>query len=1152
MLRNRANNIKELVQKLLTVFFAVPFIFYGAVSFAKSPPPGSGTADVPANILIMLDTSGSMGEYLESGDSRNPMDIAFDSDGNIYVAKYADEIEKYDANGEYIKTWGGYNGTSQNGYFDYIYSIAVDSSDNIYVSDYEHSRIQKFNSEGTHLMNFDVSGSRSYGVEVDSSGNVYAINGSGNVEKFNSSGTKLATWNIGGGGRHIAIDNSGNFYITRYSNNRIVRYNSSGTLLSTITLSWAPMGIDVDNDGNLIVSRPDSHRVYRMNTSGTILNTYGSSQGSSLGRYNSPRGVQVLGSSNLAYVADYGNHRVQGVNSTLKINNGNAKTRLQAAVSVIKNIVSDSNLTSGANFGLMTWSSSAAMRVNVSDTGANSIYTLVDSLTDGGGTYLDNAMTLARNYFTGSSSPMNDDAPCQQNILIVISDGYWVDSTASGNAEYLYNNYGIKTFTIGFTTTGNENYVTLSQKGGTYPDSPLYAENETSLLDVLADYIRQIISTQLTFSVPTIIPGITNSDHILQSTFLFKQNHQWKGHLFKYSLNSTGGIGDLIWDAAVLLNQKTAVNRNIWTSAHAITSGLNNFTTANIDRLRPAMEENTSSSYSDEALENLINFIRGVDSYNEFSGGEDDDGDPIITGERWKLADIYHSKAVAVSKPSAYFSDEANINSESYYRAVNGYKNFRQGATCGGNCLTRAETIYVGSNSGMLHAFDSVSGEEKWAFIPPFVLPYLRDVISSQANQSISIYGVDGSPIVKDIYVNGAWKTILMIGTRQGAQGYSVLDITDPNNPLHLFSFAYNKITGKISYWNESNIRTNWTNSTKTENYDYSAIGESWSDPLILNIKINGTRKWVAVFGGGFNNNVATGYGSAVYIIDLEDGGKVLKKIVIPDYSGSNGIANSVPVRLTAITADTTKKFKDAGALLYFTDLEGMLWKINLTDKGTLYETTKIFNSESTQTNDRMCYNQVESSILPDGRLAHFYGTADMSRIGRISDDIQNRAYSYIDNSFPNFAVQDSPYTVSSLQNVTSSSAACPDSSQKGFYINMENNEKVTASLTLYNSSIIIPRYKPATSNLCSAGTSKITEHNFLCGGQIRETNLGEGMPTEVIVYKNKLYIGISSDSELDVGTLPAGFVKQGNLIVGAPSATKIPEVTIESWREDF
>lgn len=1130
----------------------ITFCFASFAADAKSPPPGSGAADVPANILLMLDTSGSMGSILPGGDTENPRDLAFDSEGNIYVAKYFDQVEKYDSSGNYVKTWGAYNGTSQNGFFDYTYSIATDSSDNVYVSDYLHGRVQKFDNDGNHLMNFNLTSSGvARGVEVDSSGNVYIVNGNGDVEKFNSLGTKIQEWNTNNA-YFIAEDrNTGDFYITRYYSNNIRKYDSNGTLLSTISLSWNPYGIDVDSNGDLYVTRLTNERTYKLSSTGTQLAVYGSGWGSSLGYFRNPRGVQVRPSDNKAFIADYDNDRIQSTDYQLLTTDGETKTRLEAAVDVIQQIVSDSNLTSGANFGLMTWNSNAQMRVNISDSSASEIYTTVESLTDGGATYLDNAMSLAETYFTGSNTPMNDNAPCQQNILIVISDGFWVDNTASATAESLYNSLGIKTFTIGFTTTGNGNYVTLSQKGGTYPDSPLYAENESALLDVLANYIRQIISTQLTFSVPTIIPGIANSDHILQSTFLYKTSHQWKGHLYKYSLATDGGIGSLIWDAAERLNQKTAGSRNIWTVAHALTHSINNFTTTNVDRLKPALENNLSSGYSEEEIEDLINFTRGTDVYNEFGGADvDDDGDTIIAGERWKLADIYHSKAVAVAKPSAFFSDEANENSESYYRAINGYKQFRDGSACGGNCASREEIIYVGSNSGMLHAFESDSGDEKWAFIPPFVLPYLRDVISSNANESISIYGVDGSPIVKDIYVDGAWKTILLAGARQGASGYFALDITDPDNPKHLFSFANNKITGEVSYWDENNIRTDYNISSTVPDFDYSKLGESWSDPLILNIPVSGQKKWVAVFGGGYNNNVSTGYANVIYIIDLENDGKVLEIIDIPDYSGSNGIANSVPVRLTAVTTDTTKKFFDAGALVYFTDLEGILWKINLTDKGTLYETTRLFNAESTDENDRMCFNQVESTILENGDLAHFFGTADMSRIGSVSDAIQNKVYSVIDENFPDFFDIGTPYTESFLQDVTSGSV-CPTSTQKGFYIDMDSNEKVTASITIHNSSIIVPRYTPSTTNLCTSGTSKISEHDFLCGSTSRETNLGEGMATEPIVYKNKLYIGISSDAALDAGTLPAGFVKQGNLIIGDPVSITIPTVRVEYWKEN-
>lgn len=1127
----------------ISILAFVLALSFSLQAFAKSPPPGSGSADVPANILIMLDTSGSMGTYISSGDSRYPVDVAFDSDGNSYVAKYYDRVEKYDSDGNFVLSWGGYG--FSNGKFDYTFSIDIDSNDNVYVSDYRGDRIQKFDTEGNWLDTIDVSGSRAYGIAIDSNDNLYALNGSGSVQKFNSSGVQVgSTWS-NTYGRHLAIDGT-TVYITKYYSDKVQKYDLDGNYLGQFSVN-DPYGIDVGDDGYLYISRPNYGRIYKYSTSGSYQTYYGG-WGYGSGYFRSPRGVTTAPDGTI-YAADFYNHRIQSTAGDL-LTDSASKTRLDAAKNVIKTIVSDSNLTSGANFGLMTWNSSASMNVNVSDTGAASIFNSIDSLTDGGGTYLDYAMNLAESYFTGSSSPMEPNASCQQNILIVISDGYWIDNTASSTAEDLYNNYGIKTFVIGFTSAGDSNYVDLSTKGGTYPDSPLYAENESTLLDVLASYIRQIISTQLTFTVPTIIPGITNSDHILQSTFLFKNDHQWKGHLYKYSLNSDGTPGSLIWDAGTELNSKAATDRNIWTVVEGMDQNLNNFTTTNLERLRLPLEENSGTSYTDTELTDLIDFVRGVDSYGEFSGGVDDDGDAIIEGERWKLADVYHSKAVAVGSPSAFYSDEVDTDSESYYRYLNNYKYFKTGSSCGGNCATRDETIFVGSNSGMLHAFDSDTGEEKWAFVPPSILPSLRNIISTENAKSVGIYGVDGSPAIKDIFVDGAWKTILLCGLRQGGHSYFALDITDVENPTHLFTFAYNKFTDTVSYWDENNSRTDFDASSTIEaEYDYSEIGESWSDPVIMNIKIGSTKKWVAVFGGGYNNNINPNYGSVVYVIDLEDGGKVLKKINIADQNSSNGITNSIPARLTVITADTSTSFPYAGGLVYFTDIDGSLWKLNLSSNGTLYSKSRMFDAESTYANDRMCYHELSPTILSDGRIINYFGTADMSRIGDVDSAIANRAYGVIDGDYPNSNVS-SDFTVSSMVNVTTTGSTCPTTTDKGWYVDLDANEKITANATVRNSTVVFSKYTPSSTNLCSSGTSKIVEYSHACGNNLRETDLGEGMATEAIIYKNKLYIGISSDVE--VTNLPSGFVKEGNLIVGDPVTTSQTNVKIEYWKEDF
>jgi len=993
------------------------------------------------------------------------------------------EIVKYDSNGNFITSWGGYG--FSNGKFDYTFSIAIDSNDDVYVADYYNDRVQKFDSNGNWLDTIDVSGSRAYGIAVDSSDNLYALNGSGRVQKFDSNGNQIGgTWS-NTGGRHLEVDGS-TVYIAKYYSDRVQKYDLSGNYQSEFYVP-DPYGIAIGDDGYVYTSRPDYGRIYKYSTSGTYQTYYGG-WSSSAGYFRSPRGV-TTGPDGTIYGADYYNHRVQSIAGDLLVE-GESKSRLDAAKNVIKTIVSDSNLTSGANFGLMTWDSSASMNVNVSDAGAGQIFNMIDGLSDGGGTYLDNAMDLAEAYFTGSNTPINAAAAsCQQNILIVISDGFWVDSTASSTAADLYT---------------------------------------------------------------TIIPGITNSDHILQSTFSFKNDHQWKGHLYKYGLNEDGTPGSLIWDAGEVLNNTAASSRNIWTVVEGLTYSLNNFSTTNADRVRIGLEENIGSSLTNDEIDNLIDFVRGEDSYTEFTGGVDDDGDTIITGERWKLADIYHSKAVAVGAPSAFSSDEVSINSESYYRYINGYKAFKNGTTCGGSCLAREETIFVGSNAGMLHAFDSETGAEKWAFVPPSVLPNLRNMISTEANKSVSIYGVDGSPIIKDIYVDGAWKTILFGGLRQGGHSYFALDVTDVENPTHLFTFGYNKFTNTVSYWDENSDRTDYDASGSIpDEFDYSEIGESWSDPVIMNMKIGSTKKWVAVFGGGYNNNINPAYGSVVYVIDLEDSGKVLEKITIGDQSSTNGIVNSVPARLTAITSDTTTSFPYAGGIVYTSDLEGSLWKVNLSTHGTLYTTEKVFDAESSFDNDRMCYHELAPSLLSDGRIINYFGTADMARVGRVDSDIENRAYGIIDGSYPSSLVSDGTHTVSSMANVTATGAACPTSSEKGWYLNLDANEKITANATVRNSTVVFSRYTPDATNLCSSGTSKISEHDVICGSTERETSLGSGMATEAVIYKNKLYIGISSDTP-DAGSLPDGFVKQGNLIVGNPVADSATKVKIEYWKEDF
>ena len=72
---------------------------------------------------------------------------------------------------------------------------------------------------------------------------------------------------------------------------------------------------------------------------------------------------------------------------------------MDVAKSVIKKIVSNTELTSKANFGLMEWgwpyatsNGGLRIRVPISSSGAKTIFTNVDGVVASGGTYLNNAL----------------------------------------------------------------------------------------------------------------------------------------------------------------------------------------------------------------------------------------------------------------------------------------------------------------------------------------------------------------------------------------------------------------------------------------------------------------------------------------------------------------------------------------------------------------------------------------------------------------------------------------------------------------------------------------------------------------------------------------------------------------------------------------
>ncbi|MCH7933674.1 MAG: 6-bladed beta-propeller [Gemmatimonadetes bacterium] len=89
------------------------------------------------------------GTGTEGESFQGPTDVAWDSQGNFYVADGIRNarIAKYEPTGKWIMNWGT-RGTGP-GEFDVIQGIQIDAQDNIYVADYGNRRIQVFDAQGT-------------------------------------------------------------------------------------------------------------------------------------------------------------------------------------------------------------------------------------------------------------------------------------------------------------------------------------------------------------------------------------------------------------------------------------------------------------------------------------------------------------------------------------------------------------------------------------------------------------------------------------------------------------------------------------------------------------------------------------------------------------------------------------------------------------------------------------------------------------------------------------------------------------------------------------------------------------------------------------------------------------------------------------------
>ena len=324
-------------------------------------------ADTSNQRLQASDTSGSSQiEWSESGTGDGqvgtPTSIIADGSGNIYVIEQDNHrISKWGGENTFEGWFGkdnlnnvcwhnpGENASPTNGTedgaFNSPYGLIMDGSSNIYVTDTNNKRIEKFSFASSPPTHEKTLYNTPHGIVRGSGNNLYVTDiGLNCVEKFDSDGNFIQSFGKYGTGdgqfnqpQGIDVDSGGNIYVADTSNHRIQKWTSTltfeGWLGKGSTSGWhiypsgqnsvagagnsefnSPKGVALDSGGNVYVTDSMNNRIQKFNSS-MIYQTQWGVAGTGDGEFSLPEGIKIDSSGNV-YVSDSNNHRIQKFNSS--------------------------------------------------------------------------------------------------------------------------------------------------------------------------------------------------------------------------------------------------------------------------------------------------------------------------------------------------------------------------------------------------------------------------------------------------------------------------------------------------------------------------------------------------------------------------------------------------------------------------------------------------------------------------------------------------------------------------------------------------------------------------------------------------------------------------------------------------------------------
>lgn len=233
------------------------------------------TSSYTSNTIEIFDTDGNStvvsGAYLN-----RPSGMALDSSGDLYIANYnGNNIVKIDTNGAESTFASSSSGLSN------PYALAFDTSSNLYAANYGNSLIKKFDPHGNSTTFASTGVSQPTGLAFDAQSNLYVSNfGNKTIEKFDplGHGTLFATNTSNNlyGPFGLVFDKQTNLYVANYMGGTIEKFNpaGNGTVFASSLIS--PTGLFFDSATNLYVLSFTADGITEINPAGqrsTFANT---------------------------------------------------------------------------------------------------------------------------------------------------------------------------------------------------------------------------------------------------------------------------------------------------------------------------------------------------------------------------------------------------------------------------------------------------------------------------------------------------------------------------------------------------------------------------------------------------------------------------------------------------------------------------------------------------------------------------------------------------------------------------------------------------------------------------------------------------------------------------------------------------------------